>query len=199
MFHFNVLVVSWKGKIVTRKALHPRNDCRHWIVPAGSFLTLLERGLFSLLHFGEDTAVCVTKRESSETEAVALVECDEREVVIHNIHIHHTKYTPSAAISSRVSHTQKFSVDGAFAGFLPVLNSLFIILRPYIGLHFSNSVINVLILGWIGVKLRKDEVHSVCWGGCDQSLEWIKVRSSLHSKHSIMNEWMNEWMNDAFI
>ncbi len=39
--------------------------------------TLLERGLFSLLHFGEDTAVCVTKRESSETEA--LVECDERE------------------------------------------------------------------------------------------------------------------------
>ncbi len=45
--------------------------------------TLLERALFSLLHFGEDTAVCVTKRESSETEA--LVECDEREV-IHNIH-----------------------------------------------------------------------------------------------------------------
>ncbi len=38
--------------------------------------TPLERGLFSLLHFGEDTAVCVTKRESSETEA--LVECDER-------------------------------------------------------------------------------------------------------------------------
>ncbi len=36
--------------------------------------TLLERGLFSLLHFGEDTAVCVTKRE-----AVALVERDERE------------------------------------------------------------------------------------------------------------------------
>ncbi len=36
-----------------------------------------------MLHFGEDTAVCVTKRESSETEA--LVECDEREV-IHNIH-----------------------------------------------------------------------------------------------------------------
>ncbi len=39
MFHFNVLVVSWKGKTVTRKALHPRNDCRHWIVPAGYFLT----------------------------------------------------------------------------------------------------------------------------------------------------------------
>jgi len=52
--------------------------------------TLLERGLFSLLHFGEDTAVCVTKRESSETEA--LVECDEREEVMHNIHIDHHKY-----------------------------------------------------------------------------------------------------------
>ncbi len=56
--------------------------------------TLLERGLFSLLHFGEDTAVCVTKRERSETEA--LVECDEREV-IHNIHIDRHKYPPSAA------------------------------------------------------------------------------------------------------
>ncbi len=56
---------------------------------------LLERGLFSLLHFGEDTAVCVTKRESSETEA--LVECDEREEVIHNIHIDRHKYPPSAA------------------------------------------------------------------------------------------------------
>ncbi len=62
--------------------------------------TLLERGLFSLLHFGENTAVCVTKRESSETEA--LVECDEREVI-------HNKYPPSAAISSR--HTQTFSID----------------------------------------------------------------------------------------
>ncbi len=58
-------------------------------------VTLLERGLFSLLHFGEDTAVCVTKRESSETEA--LVECDEREEVIHNIHIDRTTYPPSAA------------------------------------------------------------------------------------------------------
>ncbi len=57
--------------------------------------TLLERGLFSLLHFGEDTAVCVTKRESSETEA--LVECEEREEVIHNIHIDRHKYPPSAA------------------------------------------------------------------------------------------------------
>ncbi len=56
--------------------------------------TLLERGLFSLLHFDEDTAVCVSKRESFETEA--LVECDEREV-IHNIHIDRHKYPPSAA------------------------------------------------------------------------------------------------------
>ncbi len=64
--------------------------------------TLLERGLFSLLHFDEDTAVCVTKRESSETEA--LVECEEREEVFRN------KYPPSAAIRSRGSHTQQFSV-----------------------------------------------------------------------------------------
>ncbi len=61
-----------------------------------------------MLHFSEDTAVCVTKRESSETEA--LVECDEREV-IHNIHIDRHKYPPSTAISSRVSHKLKFSVD----------------------------------------------------------------------------------------
>ncbi len=46
MFHFNVLVVSWKGKTVTRKALHPRNDCRHWIVPAGSFLTTASRHIY---------------------------------------------------------------------------------------------------------------------------------------------------------
>ncbi len=63
--------------------------------------TLLERGLFSLLHFGEDTAVCVTKRESSETEALVECEereeCDEREEVIHNIHIDRHKYPPSAA------------------------------------------------------------------------------------------------------
>ncbi len=57
--------------------------------------TLLERGLFSLLYFGEDTALCVNKRESSETEA--LVECDEREEVIHNIHIDCHKYPPSVA------------------------------------------------------------------------------------------------------
>ncbi len=93
--------------------------------------TLLERGLFSLLHFGEHTAVCVSKRESSETEA--LVECDEREEVIHNIHIDRHKYPPSISISSRVSHTQVIRrYDGfpTIAGFPRVLNSLFIILRP---------------------------------------------------------------------
>ncbi len=67
--------------------------------------TLLERGLFSPLHFGEDPAVCVTKRESSETEA--LVECEEREV-IHNIHIDRHKYPPSAA-SAPASLTHKSS------------------------------------------------------------------------------------------
>ncbi len=53
-------------------------------------------------------------------------------------------------------------------------------------MHFSNSVINVLISAWIGLKWRKDEVHSVCWGVCDQSLEWIKARSSLRSKRSVI-------------
>ncbi len=52
--------------------------------------------------------MCVTKRESSETEA--LVEYDEREL-INNIHIDRHKYPPSTAISSRISHTQKFTVD----------------------------------------------------------------------------------------
>ncbi len=93
--------------------------------------TLLERGLFSRLHFGEDTAVCVTKRESSETEA--LVEWDEREEVIHNIHIDRHKYPPSAA-SAPASLTHKSSpsirripVNCRVTAFL---NSLFIILRP---------------------------------------------------------------------
>ncbi len=66
--------------------------------------TLLERGLFSLLHFGENTAVYVTKRESSETEA--LVKWDEREEVIHNIHIDRTTYPPSAASApASLTHT----------------------------------------------------------------------------------------------
>ncbi len=33
----NVLVVSWKGKTVTRKALHPLNDCRHWVDRGGPY------------------------------------------------------------------------------------------------------------------------------------------------------------------
>ncbi len=37
MFHFNVLVVLWKGKTVIRKALHPLNDCRHWVDRAGPY------------------------------------------------------------------------------------------------------------------------------------------------------------------
>ncbi len=93
--------------------------------------TLLERGLFSLLHFGEDTAVCVTKRERSETEA--LVECDEREEVIHNIHIDRHKYPPSAAsapaslTNSSSPSIRRIAVNCRVPAFL---NSLFIILRP---------------------------------------------------------------------
>ncbi len=92
--------------------------------------TPLERGLFSLLHFGEDTAVCVTKRERSETEA--LVECDEREEVIHNIHIDRHKYPPSAAISSRVSltHTHTHTPSAASA---PASLSQSKVLRRYDG------------------------------------------------------------------
>ncbi len=64
--------------------------------------TLLERGLFSQLHFGEDTAVCVTKRESSETEA--LVECDEREEV-HPQYPHRPPQYPTSAASAPASLT----------------------------------------------------------------------------------------------
>ncbi len=71
--------------------------------------TLLERGLFSQLHFGEDTAVCVTKRESSETEA--LVECDEREEVHPQYPHRPPQISNIRCISSRVSHKLKFSVD----------------------------------------------------------------------------------------
>ncbi len=85
--------------------------------------------------------MCVNKRESSETEAVALVECDEREVICINRH----KYPPSAAISSRVSHTK--------------------VLRRYDGFP---------------------SIAGLTEGGCDQSLEWIKACSSLHSKRSVI-------------
>ncbi len=59
-----------------------------------------ERGLFLLLYCGEDTAVCVTKHEHSET-----VERDDTEELIHNIHTDCQKYPPPAAIRSCVSHT----------------------------------------------------------------------------------------------
>ncbi len=67
--------------------------------------TLFEKGLFSLLHCGEDTAVCVTERESSETEAVELVERDDTEELIHNIH----RPLPSAP----ASHTALEDVSSA--------------------------------------------------------------------------------------
>ncbi len=66
--------------------------------------TLLERGLFSRLHFGEDTAVCVTKRESSETEA--LVEWDEREEVIHISTLTATNIHRPLHQLPRLSHTK---------------------------------------------------------------------------------------------
>ncbi len=62
-------------------------------------------------------------------------------------------------------------------------------------MHFSNSVITFLILAWIGLKWRKDEVYSVCWGGCDQSLEWINACSSLHSKRSVITPL---WIHSGF-
>ncbi len=38
-------------------------------------------------------------------------------------------------------------------------------------------------------------MHSVCWGGCDQSLEWIKARSSLRSKRSVITPL---WIHSGF-
>ncbi len=81
--------------------------------------TLLEGGLFSLLHFGENTAVCVTKRESSETEA--LVECDEREEVIHNTltatNIHHPLHKLPRLSQTKV--LRRYDGFPSIAGFLP--------------------------------------------------------------------------------
>ncbi len=69
-------------------------------------VTLLERGLFSLLHCGEDTAVCVTKRESSETEAVELVEHDDRRT--HPQYPHRPPQISTARCHQlpRLSHTR---------------------------------------------------------------------------------------------
>ncbi len=81
--------------------------------------TLFEGGLFSLLHFGEDTAVCVTKHESwsSETEAVELVERDDTEELIHNIH----RPLPSAPTSH--THVREFST--IFCNFQTLLAAFF--------------------------------------------------------------------------
>ncbi len=38
-------------------------------------------------------------------------------------------------------------------------------------------------------------MHSVCWGGCDQSLEWIKACSSLRSKRSVITPL---WIHSGF-
>ncbi len=65
--------------------------------------TMFEGGFFSLLHCGEGTAVCVTKRESSETEAEELVEHDDTGELIHNIHC----LLPSAPASH--THERDFS------------------------------------------------------------------------------------------
>ncbi len=106
--------------------------------------------------------------------------------------------SPSAAQLPRLSQTKVlrrcdgFPVNCRVPAFL---NSLFITLRDRKHLHFSNSAIHVLILAWIGLKWRKDEVCSVCWGRCDQSLEWIKARSSLHSKRSVITPL---WIHSGF-
>ncbi len=74
--------------------------------------TLFEGGLFSLLHCGEDTAVCVTKRESSETEAVELIERDHTEELIHNI------YRPLPSAPASLTHEHDFSKN-LIAAFFP--------------------------------------------------------------------------------
>ncbi len=79
-------------------------------------------GLFSLLHCGEDTAVCVIKCESSETEE--LVERNETEELNHNIHIDRHKYPPPAVISS-TSHTHKRNFSTIFSNFQTLLAAFF--------------------------------------------------------------------------
>ncbi len=75
--------------------------------------TLFEGGL---LHCGKDTAVCVTKRESSETEAVEL-ERDDTEELIHNIH----RPLPSAP----ASHTHECDFSTIFCNFQTLLATFF--------------------------------------------------------------------------
>ncbi len=73
--------------------------------------TLFEGGL---LHCGKDTAVCVTKRESSETEAVELVERDDRRT--------YPQYPPPTAISS---HTHECDFSTIFCNFQTILAAFF--------------------------------------------------------------------------
>ncbi len=108
-------------------------------------MTLFERGLFSLLHCGEGTAVCVTKRESSETEAV---ERDDTEELVHNIHIDLHKYPPPAAISSRVSHTHTHTHMSAtsaldFSNFQTLLAAFF---------HRIYILTNLVTFFWINLS-----------------------------------------------
>ncbi len=69
-------------------------------------------GLFSLVHCGEDLAVCVTKHDSSE--AVELVEASyDTEKLIHNIH----RPLPSAP----ASHTHKRDFSTIYSNFQTLL------------------------------------------------------------------------------
>ncbi len=80
----------------------------------GVTATLFKRGLFSLLHCGAVAAVCVTKCESSETETVELVERDDTEELIHNIHTDRHKYNiinkTTNAVQSRAASDSLFSL-----------------------------------------------------------------------------------------
>ncbi len=101
-------------------------------------------------------------------------------------------------ISSRVSHKLKFSVattDSCHLQGSRLLKFTFHNFKTVNTLTFLNSAIHVLITAWIGLKWRKDEVYSVWRGGCDQSLEWIKARSSLRSKRSVITPL---WIHSGF-
>ncbi len=141
--------------------------------------TLLERGLFSLLHFGEDTAVCVTmwKFRNGSTSRMWW----ER-----RSHPQYPHWPPQIStvrcISSRVSHKLKFSVDTTDS-------------RQLQGSRLLKFTFHHFKTVRIGLKWRKKEVHSVCWGGCDQSLERIKARSSLRSERSVITPL---WIHSGF-
>ncbi len=84
---------------------------------------LFERGLFSLLHCAEGTAECVPKHESSATEDVELVECDDAEELMHN-NIHMTATNICSHQLPRLSHTSSTialysELPEPFSGFFP--------------------------------------------------------------------------------